>query len=150
MRIVFLVTILAGAVFYSFIAFSDLAFMTTSGRLGAGFFPRVVGVLAVVMTLWALLDEMKRSHADDETAHPQQWIDVVVLIALALGYAVLLRLLGGFPATVIFLAVALSLLNRGRPLKNALTAVLVPAAVYLLFDRVLNASMPPALLDLPI
>ena len=30
------------------------------------------------------------------------------------------------------------------------TAVLVPAAVYLLFDRVLNASMPPALLDLPI
>ena len=75
---------------------------------------------------------------------------LALLMALALGYAVLLRLFGGLVATVIFLAVALSLLNRGKPLKNALISVLVPAFVYLLFDRILNANMPPALIDLPI
>jgi hypothetical protein len=28
-------------------------------------------------------------------------------------------------------------------------AVIFPTCVYLLFDRVLNANMPPALIDLP-
>ncbi|MHA6345359.1 tripartite tricarboxylate transporter TctB family protein [Roseivivax sp. CAU 1761] len=148
MRIAFLVAILAGALFYSYVAFIELPFLTRTGRLAAGFFPRLIGVTAVVITAWALLDELRNRHQD--TAERQQWLDVAALVALALGYGVLLRLLGGFPATVIFLGFALTYFNRGRHLRNALIAVLVPAGVYLLFDRVLNASMPPALLDLPI
>ena len=148
MRIAFFVALLAASIFYSYIAFADLNFMTRSGRLGPGFFPRILGATAIVMTIWALLEEMRNEDAPHGAA--QQWRDVALLMALALGYAVLLRLFGGLAATVIFLAVALSLLNRGKPLKNALISVLVPAFVYLLFDRILNANMPPALIDLPI
>jgi hypothetical protein len=32
--------------------------------------------------------------------------------------------------------------------QNALLSILVPTAVYLLFDRVLNASMPPGLINI--
>jgi putative tricarboxylic transport membrane protein len=77
------------------------------------------------------------------------WGDVVKLMALAVTYAVLLRLFGGFVATVIYLAVTLSLLNRGKYLQNAILSIMFPAAVYLLFDQLLNASMPPALFALP-
>ena len=148
MRIAFFVVLLAASVFYSYIAFIDLDFMTRSGRLGPGFFPRIIGVMAILMTLWATWDEMRSTDAPDGDA--QNWRDVALLMALALGYAVLLRLFGGFVATVIFLAITLSLLNRGQMLRNALIAVLVPGFVYLLFDRILNANMPPALFELPI
>lgn len=148
MRIVFLVGILAGAVYYSYVAFADLGFMTRTGRLGPGFFPRIIGVAAIAITLWTLVEELRRNRTEE--ADRQQWADVALLIGLALGYAVLLRLFGGFIATVIFLGVTLSLLNRGQPGKNLLISLLVPGGVYLLFDRVLNANMPPALFELPL
>ena len=148
MRVIFLIVLLAGAVFYSYVAFADLAFLTRTGRLGPGFFPRIIGVSAILIVLWALVDALRAKAPAEGDA--QQWKDVVVLIALAIGYAVLLRLFGGFVATLLFLMATLSVLNRGKPVQNAVIAILVPVAVYLLFDRALNANMPPALFALPI
>lgn len=155
MRIAFLVAVLGGAVFYSYIAFVDLNFLTRTGRLGPGFFPRIIGVGMALMTIWVILDALRDrarvaaggpEGADD--APPGSWRDAVLLIALALGYAVLLRLFGGFVATLVYLAVTLSLLNPGRHVQNALVAVLLPVFVYILFDRLLNANMPPAMFDI--
>lgn len=149
MRLAFLLVVLAGAIFYSYIAFVDLSFMTRSGRLGPGFFPRIVGVIAMVFIAWSVFDAMRDRASDDAGGANSAWSDALLLMALAVGYAVLLRLFGGFVATVIYLAVALSILNRGRYLQNAILAIAVPSGVYLLFDRLLNANMPPALFDLP-
>ena len=148
MRIAFLIVLLAGGVFYTYLAFADLGFMTRTGRLGPGFFPRIIGISAVVITLWAIADELRNRHEPEGDL--QQWRDVFILIALAVCYAVLIRLFGGFVSTFIFRAVTLSVLNPGHMVKNLLTSVLVPGCVYLLFDRLLNANMPPALFDLPI
>jgi putative tricarboxylic transport membrane protein len=148
MRVVFLIVLLAGAIYYSYLAFTDLGFMTRTGRLGPGFFPRIIGVCAIAITLWTLVEELRRERT--EPVDRQKWVDVALLVALALGYAVLLRLLGGFFATVIYLGVTLSLLNRGQHVRNTLIALLVPGGVYLLFDRVLNANMPPGLFNLPL
>jgi len=148
MRVVFLIVLLAGSIYYTYVAFSDLGFLTRTGRPGPGFFPRLIGVSAIVITFWALIEAIRDS--ERERTDPQRWKDVVVLMALAVSYAVLLRLFGGFVATVIFLGVTLMILNRSQPGKNALLAILIPGGVYLLFDRVLNANMPPALFELPI
>lgn len=149
MRLAFLLVVLAGAIFYTYIAFADLSFMTRSGRLGPGFFPRLVGVVAVVFIAWSVFDAMRSRDPGDAGGADSAWSDAILLMALAVGYAVLLRLFGGFVATVIYLAVALSILNRGRHLQNGILAIAVPSGVYLLFDRLLNANMPPALFDLP-
>lgn len=147
MRIAFLFFVLAASVYYTYVAFADLSFMTRTGRLGPGFFPRLVGVSMVAFTIWALVDALRegREPPIDETS----WGDVLKLMALGLGYAVLLRLLGGFPATVIYLGVSLLIINPGRHLQNAILTVAIPSAIFLLFDRLLNANMPPALLNLP-
>jgi hypothetical protein len=155
MRLVFLVALLGGAIFYTYIAFADLNFLTRTGRLGPGFFPRLVGVGMVVMTLWAILDALRDRAAAAAGAAPGPddapagvWGDFLILLGLAIGYVVLVRLFGGFVSTVIYLIVALSLLNPGRHLQNAAVALIFPGGVYLLFDRVLNANMPPAIFDI--
>lgn len=150
MRRVFLVVLLAAAIYYTYVAFADLNFLTRTGRPGPGFFPRAIGISAILITLWALIEELLRSADQRERTDPDSWKDVVILMALAVAYAVLLRLFGGFVATVIFLGVTLMVLNREQPLKNLALAILIPGGVYLLFDRVLNANMPPALYELPI
>lgn len=149
MRLAFLLAVFAGAIFYTYIAFMDLSFMTRTGRLGPGFFPRLIGVLAVVFVAWSVFDAMRTRETGDAGGEDSAWSDAILLMALAVGYAVLLRLFGGFPATVIYLAVALTILNRGRHLQNGILAIAIPGGVYLLFDRLLNANMPPALFDLP-
>ena len=148
MRIVFLVVLLAASIYYTYVAFTDLDFLTRTGRPGPGFFPRSIGIAAIFFTLWTLVTDLRAS--DRERTDPKRWKDVVLLMALAISYAVLLRLFGGFVATVIFLGVTLMILNRAQPKRNALLAILVPSGVYLLFDRLLNANMPPALFELPI
>ncbi len=149
MRNAFLLFVLAGSVFYTYVAFADLGFMTRTGRLGPGFFPRVIGLSMIAMTIWALTDSLRRPGRHDD-AGEGNWSDAFVLIALAVGYAVLLRLFGGFIATVIYLALTFSVLNRGQYLQNAVLAVVLPVGIYLLFDKVLNANMPPGLFELPI
>ncbi|MDG1282515.1 MAG: tripartite tricarboxylate transporter TctB family protein [Pseudorhodobacter sp.] len=147
MRIVFLLVLLAGSIFYSYIAFSDLNFLTRTGRLGPGFFPRLVGIGLVFFSAWVLLETLRARVKDDMSA--TVWRDVLILIVLAVGYAVLLRLFGGFIATVIYLGLALTLLNQGRHVQNGILSLVIPSCVYLLFDKALNANMPPALFDLP-
>lgn len=148
MRVLFLVALLGGAIFYAYIAFMDLNFMTRTGRLGPGFFPRVIGVSGIVITLLAIFEELRNKQPQEGSA--EQWREFGFLVALALCYAVLLRLFGGYVATALFLVVTLAHLNRGRLMQNLLIAVLVPVGIYFLFDKVLNASMPPALFALPI
>lgn len=148
MRIPFLVAVMAAGVFYSYIAFVDLGFMTRTGRLGPGFFPRIIGISVIVLAIWAILDELRsQQNTDDYTGF---WRDAAIMIGLALAYAVLLRLFGGYLATIAFLMMALTLLNRGRLRQNILLSFLIPTGVYALFDRVLNANMPPGLIGLPI
>lgn len=158
MRIAFLVAVLGGAVFYSYIAFVDLNFLTRTGRLGPGFFPRLIGLSMIAMTIWVIADALRAERrgiaaaggpdadADDPGG---SWRDVMILMGVAVGYAVLLRLFGGFVATVIYLGVTLSIINPGRLRQNVLVSILLPVFVYVLFDRLLNANMPPALFPLP-
>ncbi|PWK62511.1 tripartite tricarboxylate transporter TctB family protein [Roseicyclus mahoneyensis] len=157
MRIAFLLTVLGGAIFYTYIAFTDLGFMTRTGRLGPGFFPRVVGLGIVVFTLWALFDALRDARLSAQgaavtgpgDAHSTgRWRDAATLMGLAVGYGILLPIFGGFVATVIYMLIALSIINSGKHLLNVILAIVIPAGVYLLFDRILNASMPPAMFDI--
>ncbi|MDB4053154.1 tripartite tricarboxylate transporter TctB family protein [Octadecabacter sp.] len=143
MRLAFMFVVLAGAIFYSYVAFIDLSFLSRTGRLGPGFFPRLVGVSAVVMTIWVIVDLLRDQRPEEDDA--SSWGDVVKLMVLALAYAVLLRLFGGFIATVIYLAMTLTVMNRDKYLQNVILSLTFPAGVYLLFDKLLNANMPPAL-----
>lgn len=146
MRAAFLLAVLGLAAFYTWIAFADLAFLSTTGRLGPAFFPRIVGVLLIAACLYALAIELRRPRREEAG----EWGTVALVAGLSAGFVVLLEIVGGLAAMVLFMLAALFLLNRGRPVQNVAIALLLPGAIYLLFHVWLRASMPEGLVRLPV
>ena len=147
MRAGFLLAVLFVAGGYTWHAFAELPYLSSAGRLGPGFFPRILGSLLVAMCLASLWLDLRRAA---EPQAPSPFVRVTAVLAV-LGAALVaaMHAVGGLVAMVAFMAAALWTLNRGRPLQNALVALLWPLALYLLFRVWLNASMPRGLLELP-
>ena len=148
MRVGFLLALLAASLFYAYVAFVELEFLGTTGRLGPGFFPRLIGVALVVVCLIGLAQDVSRMR-DDDMRSPF-WPTIGVIAVLSAGMIWLFTLIGGTLAMAAFLLAALMILNRGHVVQNAAVAVLLPIGIYFLFDVWLNASMPEGRLPLPI
>jgi NADH:ubiquinone oxidoreductase subunit H len=147
LRAGFLLAILFLAAAYTYVAFTDLSYLSSAGRLGPGFMPRIVGVALVAMCALSLYADQK--HLPPDQAMSPGWRSAAVLALLSGVFVALLEVLGGLVSMVVFMAAALWILNRGRPLQNALIAVLLPVFLYVVFSVWLRASMPRGLLPLP-
>ena len=94
------------------------------------------------------------SAGDMRARHPDAglssfWRITVVVAALSGAFTLLLEILGGPLATVVYMLATLTLLNRGRTIQNVAISLGLPLALFLLFDRWLNASIPQDSLGLP-
>ena len=147
MRAGFLLAILFLAGCYTYIAFAELSYLSSAGRLGPGFMPRIYGVALVAMCAFSLYADMKDGSAA-ETLSPG-WRSAGVLALLTGVLVGLLELAGGLVSMIVFMAASLWFFNRGRVLQNALIAILLPLAIYAVFSVWLRASMPRGLLVLP-
>ena len=147
MRVAFTAAILCVAVLYTYWAFADLSFLSSTGRLGPGFFPRIVGLLLIVACVLTLAGDLKERR--DEGGLSSFWRITVVVAALSGVFVLLLEVLGGPLAMVVYMLATLFLLNPGRSIQNVAISIGFPLALFLLFDRWLNASIPPDALGLP-
>ncbi|MCW5591500.1 MAG: tripartite tricarboxylate transporter TctB family protein [Burkholderiales bacterium] len=147
LRAGFLLAILFLAAGYTYVAFAELSYLSSAGRLGPGFMPRIVGVSLVAMCALSLYLDL-RQQPDREALSPG-WKSAAVLAALSGAFVVLLELLGGLLSMVAFMAASLWILNPRRHLQNALVSLLLPAFLQVVFAVWLRASMPAGLLPLP-
>ena len=147
MQLAFTAAILGLAVLYTYWAFADLSFLSSTGRLGPGFFPRILGLLLIAACVLTLAGDLKRRRVDGGLS--SFWGITVVVAALSGAFVLLLEILGGPLAMVVYMLATLSVLNPGRSLQNVAISVGFPLALFLLFDRWLNASIPPDALGLP-
>lgn len=143
MRTGFLAGVLLLAGGYTWFAFAELAWLSSAGRLGPGYFPRLIGAALVVLCAWSLADALRRGTREPI---PEFWRVTAVLALLSALFVAALDLLGGLVSMVVYMAAALAVLNRRRHWQNALLAVLLPLALYLLFRVWLNAAVPRGLL----
>lgn len=143
MRAAFLGALLALAAGYTWLAFSELEYLSSAGRLGPGFFPRLIGVALVALLAASLWRDLRIGEA--LSAH---WRTTLGIAALSGGFVAALEVLGGLASMIAFLAAALAFLNRGRPVQNAILAIALPVLVYLLFRVWLNAALPRGMLPL--
>ena len=148
MRLAFTAAILCVAVFYTYLAFTDLSFLSSTGRLGPGFFPRIVGLALIGFCLYVLTGDLSARRHDDGGVS-SFWGSAVVVGGLSGAFVLLLEIVGGLLAMVVFMLATLSVLNRGRAVQNLAISVLLPLALFLLFDTWLNAATPPSALGLP-
>ena len=147
MRLAFTATILCLAVLYTYWAFADLGFLSSAGRLGPGFFPRFVGLLLIAACVLTLAGDLKERRADAGLS--SFWRITVVVAALSGAFVLLLEILGGPLAMIVYMLATLAVLNPGRSVQNVAISIGFPLALFLLFDRWLNASIPPDALGLP-
>ena len=147
LRAGFLLAILFLAAGYTYVAFAELSYLSSAGRLGPGFMPRIVGVSLVAMCALSLYLDL-RQQPDREALSPG-WKSAAVLAALSGAFVVLLELLGGLLSMIAFMAASLWVLNPRRHLQNTLVSVLLPAFIQVVFAVWLRASMPAGLLPLP-
>jgi uncharacterized membrane protein len=143
MRAGFLAGVLLLAGGYTWIAFAELAWLSSAGRLGPAFFPRLIGVALVVLCAWSLAAELRRG-ARERLA--EFWRVTLVLALLSGLFVAALDVLGGLVSMIAYMAATLAFLNRRRHWQNALLAVLLPLGIYLLFRVWLNAAVPRGLL----
>lgn len=131
---------------------------TEAGRIGAGFFPRVVGVLGVALTLVALVHSL-RGGQDDHTDAPD--VDgedtgeadlgrhpgtMAIVVGASAAFAATFVALGAVVACALFLFGCLWLLNRPRPALNAVLSLGLALGLYLLFETLLGAGLPAGVL----
>jgi putative tricarboxylic transport membrane protein len=67
------------------------------------------------------------------------------VIGCAVLYFVFFQPMGALLGSVVFLALALTIVNRGRHRVNIAVSVLVPVGLYLLFEVLLDAGLPPGI-----
>lgn len=151
--VVFLV-LLVVLVLYTRMAF-QLEWVTKAGRIGPGFFPRIIGVLGSVLAALAVVqawrnptDESEGFEEEDQGEadlgrHPMVLLGVVLASAV---FLVTFNTLGAIVSGAIFCFAVLAYLNRGQWVVNAVLAIAVPLALYLLFQTALNAGLPSGIL----
>jgi putative tricarboxylic transport membrane protein len=145
MRLGFTAAILCIAVFYTYWAFAELSFLSSAGRLGPGFFPRIIGLLLIAACVLTLAGDLRTREGGTVSSY---WRITLVVAGLSGAFVLLLNVLGGPLAMIVYMLATLSLLNRGRILQNIAVSIALPVALFLLFDVWLNASMPPGVLGL--
>lgn len=161
-KAVFLAVLLVVLVGYTWMAF-QMEWVTAAGRIGPGFFPRVIGLLAIVVTVIALLQALRVRAGDEGAAleedvgaspedefgaadlgrHPQA---LLAMVGASVLLVATLTTLGAILASALFLFATLWYLNRGHLAVNAVLSVALPLALYLLFQTFLNAGLPSGVL----
>ncbi len=147
MRAGFLLALLFLASAYTYLAFVDLSWLSSAGRLGPGFFPRIIGCSLVALCIASLYGEIRGGLGREA---PSAFARTAVVVGmLSAVFIALLDVLGGLLAMIVFMGSALAYLNPGRHGQNSLIALLMPLGLYLLFHAWLNAAMPKGVLPLP-
>jgi putative tricarboxylic transport membrane protein len=125
---------------------------TQAGRIGPGFFPRIVGIATIALCVVAAVQSLRPAaeDAEDQTAAPFGYHPRMLLLftGTAVVFTLLLLPLGAVLASAAFLLVTLTLLDRGHLVRNVAISVLLPAGMYLLFQVGLNAGLPAGVLPL--
>jgi hypothetical protein len=152
-KVIFFTVLLVVLLAYTQMAFA-MQWVTTAGRIGPGFFPRIIGGLGVLVTLWAIWHSWR--HPGDEAGVDEEEVGegdlgrhpMAMLTVIGASLVLLLTLvsLGAIVASAVFMLAVLSYLNPRRWLVNVALSIAVPLALYLLFQTALNSGLPSGIL----
>ena len=152
-------TVFLALVLIVFIGYAGMAFgmdWMRDGRIGPGFFPRIIGGLIVLTTLIAIVQSMRISAADSGAAdleedvgegdlgeHPLALFLTIVASAALVAF---LMTLGAIVAGALFCFAMLWFLNRRHLVANILISVGTPLGMYLVLHTALNSGLPAGIL----
>jgi putative tricarboxylic transport membrane protein len=149
-----------GVLLLVFAVYTEMAmgmeWRTQAGRIGPGFFPRILGFTAIAVTIAAGVREILSRparvdavEAAEEAAEPdlgRHPLALVAFIAAAAVFVALFGVLGAALAGVLFLGVTLWFLDPEHHIRAVIIAIAVPVLLYVAFQIGLNAGLPQGIL----
>lgn len=141
----------------------DMDWRTSSGQIGPGFFPALLGTAIVVCAAAALTRVLVRLRAstppsDEEAVTPgdavtaaegsgvpeSPWVrTTVVLVVLMAAFVTFLLPLGAVIGSALFLLATTQILNPNGRVTNIVLSLSLPIGLYLLLETLLRAGLPP-------
>ncbi|HET8594834.1 MAG TPA: tripartite tricarboxylate transporter TctB family protein [Intrasporangium sp.] len=126
---------------------------SSASGVGAGFMPKIVGVLLIVLALGLAL-EIARGHLGEaETAEGDvdvrhtKWVPLAVCIAAALVFIAGIEQLGYIIVSTVAFWLTAWAMGARRHLRSALIAVVLSVVVYVAFTRLLEIDLPAGVLE---
>ena len=114
---------------------------------GPEFFPRFVAALLMVCSALLITNALRGralNQRQQVTSRDLLWVLYVCLLTIA--YVFLIRYLGFFVSTVIYLVCFLTMIKERRPILIASTSLLIPLIVFLFFVKLMGIPLPEGLL----
>lgn len=154
---VFLAIVICVGLGYTAMAL-DMEWRTSSGLIGPGFFPVVLGVgivacAATVLARILLRRRARSSHSEgsstpvEEPVPESPWVlTTVALVALMAVLVVFLQPLGAVIGSALFMLATLQILNPAGRVTNVVLSLALPVGLYLLLETLLGAGLPPGLI----
>lgn len=151
-----------GVLLLVFAVYTEMAmgmeWRTQAGRIGPGFFPRILGFTAIAVTVAAAVREFLSRPADkpidkveaaEEAAEPDLGRHPIALIGFVIAaalFVVLLGVLGAALAGVLFLGATLWFLDPKHHIRAVIIAVVVPVLLYVALQTGLKVGLPQGIL----
>ncbi len=133
-----------------------ILFESTRLRIGSfrvpqtGFFPRVLGILLVLLTLIELLRALRQSESANAPGKiaGEGWFRIGATLATMLGFALVLERLGFLLATFFLMVLLLRAIEAPRWPKVLIVALITSLLSYGLFAWLLGVPLPAGILGI--
>ncbi|MEN1969568.1 tripartite tricarboxylate transporter TctB family protein [Lentibacillus sp. N15] len=150
MKIIFSIAWVVFSFIFTIISLINLDFLSNAGRPGPGFFPTIIGLALLILSIFNLMKDVKDKHkntaamsekAEDDKG--KRYVkDMAWVIVFIIAFIAALTTLGGIVSMVLFTFGILLYLNRGKVVQNVIISVIFPTCLFLLFEVWLHAGIP--------
>ncbi|HWO76532.1 MAG TPA: tripartite tricarboxylate transporter TctB family protein [Bacillus sp. (in: firmicutes)] len=120
-------------------------YLTHTGQMGAGFFPRWIGFLLILCTAISFWKDIRLVLKDKskDIAFTKTMVSLVGITAL---FIILFPIIGALPTMILYVFFVLLLLNSKKLVTNIIVSLVFPLGTYLLLETWLHAGIPKGFL----
>lgn len=140
-KIASLIFLVIGLIFvFEALKISDSAY---GSNVGPKIFPLGLGIMLIVLSVSLIIQTFRqKAQSSGEEFSSPQYKRFFIILAAAIGYVLLLDVLGYVITTFAFLLIAFQTLERGKWLHSIVIAALFSGIIYFGFVQILGGSLP--------
>ena len=126
-----------------YVLFATMSFPgESSGAPGPGFFPRILAVIIIGLSIGNLVSENGRNRDSDEPVFRNNFGKVVICAVILFAYLLLMNLISYVYITPSAIAAMMLDFDCRKPLPIILTSIGTTVFIYLIFGVVLGVRLP--------
>lgn len=112
-----------------------------------GFFPFYVAVLMGIASVANLVSAARRAGDQEAFVNSTPFLRVLAVLIPAMIYVALIGLIGIYTASAIFICGFMLVVGREGPIRSVLVALLIPTALFLMFEKWFLVPLPKGPLE---